>query len=453
MRLINTSTLEQKDFFDPPFYAILSHRWGEQEVSYEDYALVHDATMEPMRELLKARVVQTKQKSGYRKIIDCCEFTRSQGHSYVWIDTCCIDKRSSAELSESINSMYKWYKRSEACYVHLADVPSLAAGSAQVRQAFHTSPWFTRCWTLQELLAPTRLVFLTHSWEQITEIRKANVVKLSTFEECWSASLATITSIPEAAILGTDTKPSLAQRMSWAARREATREEDVAYSLLGLFDINMSLLYGEGPKAFIRLQTEIIQRDSDDESILAWRTPTSHLEDRSHISGFLASHPSAFARCGNIHYRESDGDRGARLPLMPSTITPRGLQIGTECSIKGDDERGTVTRLFRHKSTSDRCRLLFNCGEGKSYREENKRCSLEFTLPHDVPGAVGAKARNRRPDREADFTMALPDIEWHERPGSKQIWLALVWVGIGDRWDLLHAKGPVWDHSIRAYIG
>lgn len=142
MRLLNTSTLKLEDFFDDiPNYAILSHRWEHEEVSYHDF---------------QADCIDL---AGYSKIVGCCKQPGLDGFDYAWIDSCCIDKSSSAELSEAINSMFLWYSDSQTCYAYLSDVPSFADDHSAENSAFRTSKWFGRGWTLQELLAPEIVVF------------------------------------------------------------------------------------------------------------------------------------------------------------------------------------------------------------------------------------------------------------------------------------------------------
>ena len=161
MRLLNVHTLNFQEFFDKdiPPYCILSHRWGEQETSYKDFS--------------KGR---NPESSGYRKVIDFCDFAKSRqkvtSFDWVWIDTCCIDKRSSAELTESINSMYRYYADALECFVHLADVPtgSRISCMAEMKQ----SSWFTRGWTLRELLAPNVMLFCDSSWQVFGHICKGN---------------------------------------------------------------------------------------------------------------------------------------------------------------------------------------------------------------------------------------------------------------------------------------
>jgi hypothetical protein len=146
MRLLHARTLELKTFVDAiPPYAMLSHCWEDEEVVFTDLADLNVA----------------KEKKGYRKIEKTCELALHNGFAYVWIDTCCIDKSSSAELSEAINSMFVWYKGSTQCFAYLDDVDNDIAFAditdPRYKRTFPNSRWFKRAWTLQELLAPSRI--------------------------------------------------------------------------------------------------------------------------------------------------------------------------------------------------------------------------------------------------------------------------------------------------------
>ena len=181
----------------------------------------------------------------------------------------CIDKTSSAELSEAINSLYAWYEQSRECYVFLDDVNTY--------NEFRDSRWFTRGWTLQELLAPSSVLFYSGDGPFLGS-RSDLAMKI-----------AKATGIQSHYILKeqTLTQASVAQRMCWASARQTTRLEDIAYSLLGIFQVNMPLLYGEGSKAFIRLQLAIIET-SDDDSVFAWGLKSASsklsLDHESHIN-------------------------------------------------------------------------------------------------------------------------------------------------------------------------
>ncbi|RYP09478.1 hypothetical protein DL765_008428 [Monosporascus sp. GIB2] len=270
MRLLNTAKLELQQFKDDsiPQYTILSHTWDEVELTFQDM-----------------KGAAAAEKKGYQKVEKCCSMARDRGHDHVWIDTCCIDKTSSAELSEAINSMYRWYQEATVCYAYLADVPHDPQHqlSGLTGPEFSQSKWFCRGWTLQELIAPPDVIFLDKEWKEIGS--------KSTLRE----SVSRITGIPVDILTRNYDleRVSVAQRMSWAAERKTTKIEDRAYSLMGIFDINMPLIYGEGEKAFIRLQEEIM-KVLDDHSIFAW---TSEKENHR---GLLATSPDAFKGSANI---------------------------------------------------------------------------------------------------------------------------------------------------------
>ncbi|KIW72286.1 hypothetical protein PV04_00491 [Phialophora macrospora] len=238
MWLLNTTTLTLREFYsDLPPYAILSHTWvKEEEVLFHELG-----------------TAECKRKEGYRKIKHCCAQAKADGLEYAWVDTCCIDTRSSSELSESINSMFRWYSEAHVCYAYLSDV----ANDSSSRSLEH-SRWWTRGWTLQELLAPIHVVFYDKSWLEIG-------TKMSMLDK-----IVLITGISRPAL----SNPAVAkyqcaaEKMLWASRRETTRVEDTAYCLIGIFGISMPLVYGEGSGAFERLQLEILKRG--DLSILAW---------------------------------------------------------------------------------------------------------------------------------------------------------------------------------------
>ncbi|KAF2230034.1 HET-domain-containing protein [Viridothelium virens] len=259
MRLLHISedfslSLEEFEFGDVPRYAILSHRWQTGEVLFKDFEQGSEAS-----------------KEGYEKIKGFARKAQRHGFEYCWVDTCCIDKRSSAELSESINSMYKWYHDAGECYAYLSDVPQLH---------WSKSIWWSRGWTLQELLAPQHVIFYDCEWNKIgtkSQLRR---------------DIAQNTGIMEAALRGfAPSMFSIQHRMLWASRRITSRTEDIAYCLLGIFNVNMPLLYGEGSRAFTRLQEEILRQELHDTSLFAWYTTGSE----SYLyHGLLASSPAQF---------------------------------------------------------------------------------------------------------------------------------------------------------------
>jgi hypothetical protein len=310
MRLLHSKTLKLQDFpkHEVVPYAILSHTWTDEEVLFQDIQGHNAGTTPP----------QIKQKLGYKKIEACCAQATRDGFDYVWIDTCCIDKSSSAELSEAINSMYRWYEDSAVCYAYLADVPNDVDLIIQHKK-FCESRWFTRGWTLQELIAPITIEFYSSQW--YSQGQEASLGTKRSLQNYISQA----TRIPINALQGLDSKSySIAQKMSWASYRETTRVEDRAYCLLGLFNINMPLLYGEGTRAFIRLQEEIL-KVSIDESLFAW-TPFAgirHQKERSssQLQGLLAMSPDYFADSGKII------QAAVATRTTPFAVTNRGLRL------------------------------------------------------------------------------------------------------------------------------
>lgn len=211
MRLINTQTLKLQDFSGrkrPP-YAILSHTWGDDEVTFQNLRNLEDVS----------------QKRGYSKIIGCCKQARRDGYEYVWIDSCCIDKYSSAELSEAINSMFQWYADSEVCYAYLVDVEPICERQTDVASALQSSRWFKRGWTLQELLAPSKLILFASDWSKVGT-RDNLASEINTITMIDRVYLAGMRSRDPGSLLN---RASVAERMSWASGRETTRVEDTAY--------------------------------------------------------------------------------------------------------------------------------------------------------------------------------------------------------------------------------
>lgn len=210
-----------------PPYAILSHTWGSEEVTYRD---IMEST--------------GKNKAGYKKLRFIADQAAKDKLKYFWVDTCCIDKSSSAELTEAINSMYRWYQEAAKCYVLLTDVWTPSS-----RPAFRKSRWFTRGWTLQELLAPTSVEFFSADGQRIGT------------KGSMEGDISGVTGIPTKALRGQPLSDySVSERIAWGKDRKTTRKEDEAYCLLGIFGVHMPLIYGEGSNALFRLREAIEQQ-------------------------------------------------------------------------------------------------------------------------------------------------------------------------------------------------
>ena len=295
MWLLSTSRAELKFFVTPESvpggYAILSHVWDQTEQTFQDV------------QALRSRWRRKPRTRVSTKIKQFCKLAQRHGYQWAWIDTCCIDKTSSSELSEAINSMFRYYALSQVCYAYLGDVAS-DCPLQELFSEFWRSRWHTRGWTLQELLAPRLVVFVSRDWKVLgTKAELADV-------------LDRITGIPKRVLrLEEELEDiSIAARMSWAANRKTTRPEDEAYCLMGIFGINMPTLYGEGQNAFQRLQEEIMKQ-SPDTTLFAWgslwhgqddalfrsRDP-DEAHDHSDGSYLFARSPSAFHECSECFF-------------------------------------------------------------------------------------------------------------------------------------------------------
>jgi ankyrin repeat protein len=360
MHLLHTRTRRLENFqgHDIPPYAILSHTWDREELTFQD---------------LKSYTA--RWKPGYAKVRRTCEIAVEHGFEYIWIDTCCIEKESSAALSEAINSMYRWYQEAAVCFAYLADVRlgTVAPDSLFANRSFFKSRWFTRGWTLQELIAPETVIFLDGEWQEIGT--KATLKEL----------LSSTTGIPTNILLdGGDLRTiSVAQRMSWASKRQTTRLEDRAYSLMGIFGVNMPLLYGEGDGAFIRLQ-EVILKITDDYSIFAWRS--TDLDS----AGLLARSPDAFRGC---HKFVSYGL--ATSPDDAMSITTRGISLPLR---------------FVETKGSDFLQAVLPC----------RHSELQLHVAIHVQALSQAKNYFRRVRGEE---LPLIDLEQHRASARRRVWI------------------------------
>ncbi len=420
MRLINVTTLDIEEFFgeDVPEYAILSHTWEPQEVTLQEWSRRHEPSV--------------SSKSGYQKVLSACRLASARHLRYVWVDTNCIDKTSSAELSEAINSMFDWYSDAQVCFVHLQDVvfdPAASAASPDLTALFKSSRWFTRGWTLQELLAPEFLRFYDRDWTHMTDKRL-----------CLDA-LSLVTSIP-AQVLECQRNirgASTAQRMSWLSRRKTKRREDMAYCMFGIFGVNLPLMYGEGDRAFTRLQEELI-RSYYDHTIFCWSWP--ELVVRPEWLSALAPCAAAFANSGKYVQRPGAGI-GKLLDEYSVTNVGIRIQLPILCSssvayyafldayVEGMGAETCVAIPLQRPSTSWISETIF-------WRA--KYPDGPIVLPHSWAGAsLGvrlAKPGTQPADHGySDYALALlPDQGtdyWPRIPHSRFAVLALESVGAG----------------------
>ncbi|KAI6004437.1 heterokaryon incompatibility protein-domain-containing protein [Pisolithus orientalis] len=308
-------------------YAIVSHRWIEgAEVDYQE--------MTKLAEMKEAKQNEIRERLGYKKIIRSCEQALRDGYKYLWIDTCCINKPDISELSRSIKSMYRWYKNSSVCYAYLHDITDLSFPTASSEKRYPDSKgwpvWFSRGWTLQEMIAPVDVWFFNKDWKALGDKRTL------------APTLSRITRVPQHILtdrFSPNNRPCAAQIMSWAADRTTGEVEDKAYSLFGLLGVNIPVMYGEGKEAFRRLQLEFV-REANDGSIFAW----GFHRDSQRSGSILADDPSFFRGCENMElitpdeYLRHHRFQMPQLWLMPYirrdrydpwVMTNRGIQCRT----------------------------------------------------------------------------------------------------------------------------
>lgn len=373
MRLLNTDTLKLEFFLeDIPPYVILSHTWGKEEVTFDDIDKLY-----------------AKEMTGYYKIEQCCRQAALDGFEWVWIDTCSIDKRSSSELQEAINSMYQWYWDAQICYAYLEDV-SADDGT------FSKSRWFTRGWTLQELLAPLVVEFFDRRW-------RCFGTKLSLVKDIELA-----TNIDRKYLLDRETiaAANIAAKFSWVSQRETTRLEDIAYCLLGLVDVNMPMLYGEGRKAFYRLQLEVLKK-TNEHSIFAWEDPLQQLR------GILAPTPFYFSKAGQYSsgcYESSTHE-----------MTNKGLRITLEHEYS-QFYSGSRLAVFNCRNSSDKYVAIRLTRDQYGVYHRAPGCGLEYVYAEDYPRSqmyIVADEPVASPDHPTAFSIQV--VEGEEGVSSYEI--------------------------------
>lgn len=301
--------------------------------------------------------------------------------------------------------MFEWYRRSKRCYVYLADVN----GGKDAVQELKSSQWFTRGWTLQELLAPSDIVFYDRNWVAIGQTQRHRAV--DAYEGVWlyspfgiadgefsyanlTSQLSEITGVPRQILAGTESifGTCVAQRMYWASRRQTTRPEDRAYSLMGLFDISMSVLYGEGlEKAFDRLQREIMSKNPD-QSIFAWYRPNAF------SSRLLAESPDHFRDSGHVitlsnsrHSPFHMTNIGMRITLPVTTISNPRLYEGEsahavlDCAVKENGELRRLTLSLDFLSRDPEGINIFVCNRPYSWTFCDTKAAKKLQSMYIVP--------------------------------------------------------------------
>ncbi|TLS22004.1 uncharacterized protein PpBr36_09631 [Pyricularia pennisetigena] len=298
MWLINAATLKRENRQpESTRYATLSHTWEDGEITFQDWGVSEATGLGSSASTPRVLLADQGMSPGMIKVLETCRLAGSKGIPYVWVDTCCIDKTSSSELSEAINSMFRWYEMAEVCFAYLSDLASTPHDQSEqepVLDRMLGCRWFTRGWTLRELIAPKLVEFYDAEWRFVgTKADPELQARLSQMTGIDCDVLQDSTNLSAVAV---------GRRLCWASKRQTTREEDMAYCLFGLFGIHMPLIYGEGQKAFYRLQ-EAILATHDDLSLFCWssssreRTGSEDLEART-----AAFAPSAdyFWSCNNL---------------------------------------------------------------------------------------------------------------------------------------------------------
>ncbi|KAF2850341.1 HET-domain-containing protein [Plenodomus tracheiphilus IPT5] len=393
MRLLHFDALGRlilADFRGKPIppYAILSHRWGNSEILIEDVSNGN----------------YKEKEEGYRKLRFCAEQAAQDGLQYFWIDTCCIDRWDNNERSKAINSMFEWYRKAVRCYVFLSDVSVASATEAAQRSSweasFRASDWFTRGWTLQELIAPVSVDFFSREGLRIGD--KASLDR----------PLHDITDIPLAALHNCSLEQfSTSERMRWAEKRTTSEEEDIVYCLLGLLGISMSITYGEGQKrARRRLQAEMdangsapsIIPFSRNESFVGRESQLVELEAKL-FSNVLTTTTLAIVGPGGIGksqlaleaaYRTKQNSRSCSVFWMDASdrdsLYRSYASVAQKLSIPGcDDDQADLEQIVKRcvaAISARQCLLIYDNVEGTSLRPSGlsttQAVDLADFLPH-----------------------------------------------------------------------
>ncbi|KAI0854594.1 hypothetical protein F4860DRAFT_105828 [Xylaria cubensis] len=396
MRVLDTTTFELKEAayiedFEKDGYAILSHCWiSKTEIIYQTLPK-HIKELRYGKRPLSSPAVD--------KIYGACETARKKGCKWMWIDTCCIDKSSTQETQESINSMLKWYKDARLCVTYLFDVKRNDDATGEkvfcsTLKENQLAKWVSRGWCVQELLAPKVVEFYDMNWEYLGE------------RSDLSKPLSKLSGINERYLNGQDySNACIAVKMSWMASRTTTRPEDIAYSLLGLLGVRMNVDYGEGASAFLRLQETVMKSSKMDESLFAWRMPNPNDEARYESAkgfdenewGLLAASPRWFQESGDL--RAPRSSRTFRLDQEQKAV------------------RGPISRdMYNKKAKLVQAAGFFDfIGQPLAAITMNKRAENDFALRLDCMRADGQTAEIYLRPRTKD-KISLTGNDMHKKP-------------------------------------
>jgi hypothetical protein len=227
---------------------MLSHRW--------------DAKESKLHEIQGKFVYKLHPVGGIVKLQSFCKIARDAGYRWAWMDTCCIDQTNNVELQESINSMFVWYHHSALTIIYLPDVPPFSEPGALAK-----SVWNTRGWTFQELMASRCILFYQSDWTLYLNDRSPNHKDSDNIIK----ELAEATGIDRETLV--DFHPgtkNVRKTLQWASSRTTTRQEDIAYSLFGVFCVRPGVNYGEKKQSAIGRLLETIIAQSGDITALDW---------------------------------------------------------------------------------------------------------------------------------------------------------------------------------------
>lgn len=377
-----------------PPYAILSHTWGPEEVLFRGMT---DGT--------------GKNKASYAKIRFCADQAWRDGLKFFWVDTCCIDKSDSAELQHALNSMFRWYRSAVKCYVYLADVSTHQQGDGPGWQpAFRQSRWFSRGWTLQELIAPTIVEFFSKEGERLGD------------KESLEQEIHDITGIPRKAFQGIPLSDfSVAERMRWIEKRDTKYEEDQVYSLFGIFDVHMPVLYGEGrQKALKRLQDKV----HEDYLCLAKLWPTGPRDPHVEKERIELAKGGLLADAYRWVFDNPDFNRW------------RQLRESRLLWIKGDPGKGKTMLLcgiideLERRVIADGGNLAYFFCQATDSRINNATAVLRgliYLLAHRQPRLLSHLPENTYPSDDAMAWIVLSKVLWEmlEDPNLKVTYLVI----------------------------